>query len=401
MALILTREQRMLADSVREFLVEASPVSALRALRDARDPDGYSRGLWQRFAEMGYTGVLVPEAHGGLGLGHVEAGVVMEGIGRQLVATPFLASAVLGATALARAGSAAQQAAWLPRIASAQAIVTFAIDERPKHDPDAIETTARRTADGWRLDGEKRFVPDAHVADAWIVVARVAGDAERAGVRAAGGARPSGLARDAAPRTRALFLVPRDAPGARVERTTMVDAHNAGRLALADVSLPADARLGGAGDDAAGEAALQVTLDAARAALAAELLGVASEAFDRTVRYLNERRQFGKLIGEFQALQHRAAHLHTELEITRAAVLRALQSLDEDASRASPAVSVAKARACDSASLAVQEAVQMHGGIGMTDALDIGLYMKRARVAAELLGDAGFHADRYARSRGY
>lgn len=379
MAQVLNEEQALLRDSARDFLAEQAPVAQLRALRDARDADGYSRTLWERFAEMGYTGMLVPETHGGLGLGHAEVGVVMEQIGRHLTASPLLASGVVAATAIRRGGSAAQQPALLPEIASGGRIASLAVDEQGKHRPDRIALQARRAGDGWRLDGTKTFVLDGHVADTLIVAARTGGSPD-----------------DDAGMT--LFLVPRSIAGVTIERTVMVDAHNAARIAFTDVALGAEAVLG---EVDGGRAALEAALDAGRLAASAELLGLADEAFERTLTYLKERRQFDRLIGEFQGLQHRAAMLYCDLELARAAVAKAAQSLDAGKESASIDVSIAKARAGRSATLAVQEAVQMHGGIGMTDEFEIGFFMKRARVLQELFGDANFHADRLARSRGY
>ena len=374
MPLILTEEQAMLRDSARDFLAAQAPVSQLRALRDTADVSGFSRDLWARFAEMGFTGVLVPEAHGGLGLGHVEAGVVLEQIGHQLCASPLLASGIVAATALMHGGTAAQQAAWLPRIGRGQAIATLAVDETSKHRPGAWATSARRDGDGWVVNGAKRLVLDGHVADLLVLAAALDGGAT------------------------ALFLVPADTQGLTVERIVMVDAHNAAQLRLEAVRLPADALLGSADS---GGAALAAALDAGRCGAAAELIGLADEVFQRTVQYLQDRRQFGKQIGEFQALQHRAAHLYSELEISRAALIKAQQALDADIAQAGAAVAVAKARAGKAATLAVQEAVQMHGGMGMTDAFEIGFFMKRARVLQELWGDANFHLDALARRRGY
>jgi acyl-CoA dehydrogenase len=374
MALIHTDDQTQLRDSARDFLSEQSPVSALRALRDSADADGFSRPLWARFAEMGYTGVLVPEAHGGLGLGHVEAGLLMEQIGHQLCASPLLASGIVATTALALSGSAAQQAAWLPRLAAARAIATLALDETGKHCPQALSTTARADGNGWVLDGAKTLVLDGHVADLFIVAARV-------------GETGTGL-----------FLVAAGTAGVQVERTVMVDAHNAARLRLEAVRLGADALLG---TPETGAATLAATLNAGRCAAAAELLGLADEVFARTVDYIKQRKQFGKLIGEFQALQHRAATLHADLEISRAALMGAQQALDADIHTAGKAVAVAKARAGRTATTAVQEGVQMHGGMGMTDAFEIGFFMKRARVLQELWGDHHFHTDAFASHVGY
>ena len=380
MPLILSEEQTMLRDSARSFLSDQSPVSALRQLRDSADATGFSRSLWGKFAEMGFTGVLVPEALGGLGLGQVEAGVVMAQIGHQLCASPLLASSLVAVTALRQAGTPAQQQQWLPQLASGQAIATLAVDEVAKHRATGFATTARADVDsgghGWVIDGAKTLVLDGHVADLLIIAATLP---------------DGGLG---------LFLVTPQVAGLQIERTAMVDAHNAARITLQGVRVGADARLAGP-DAGSSAAALSAALDVGRAGAAAELLGLADEVFDRTVQYLKDRRQFGKAIGEFQALQHRAAHLYTELEITRAALLKAQQALDADIHQAGAAVAVAKARAGRTATLAVQEAVQMHGGMGMTDAFEIGFFMKRARVLQELWGDSNFHLDALARRSGY
>jgi acyl-CoA dehydrogenase len=374
MTLVLTDEQRMLGDSVQSFLGDRAPVAHLRKLRDSHDAAGFSRELWREFADQGYSGVLVPEAQGGLGLGIVEAGLISERLGHTLTPTPFLSTAVLAAWVISRAGSAAQQDRLLPRIATAETVVALAVDETSKHRPQAIATQAARDGAGFVLDGDKIFVLDGHVADTLVVAARTGPDALT------------------------LFLVEAGAAGVEIERTVMVDAHNAARLRLRNVRVGADAVLGATDG---GAALLEQLLDVGRAVVAAELLGVADEVFDRTVAYLKERKQFNRPIGEFQALQHRAAQLYCDLELTRAIVLKALQAVQKDATRARVLVSQAKARACATANRAVQEGVQLHGGIGMTDDLDIGLFMKRARVLQELYGDAGFHADRAATLGGY
>ena len=374
MSLLLNEEQSMLRDSARSFMAEQAPVAQLRALRDANDQAGFSREVWAKFAELGFTGILIPEAHGGLGLGFVEAGTVMEEIGRNLTASPFMISSVVAATLLMRAGSDAQKARWLPALANGSLIATLALEEHAKHAPERIAMQARPQASGFELNGSKTFVIDGHVADLLIVVARTS---------------EAGLS---------LFLVPRDAAGLSIERVTMVDSRPTARLTFSGVQVGADGLLGGLD---AGAAPLAVALDAGRAAAAAELLGLADEVFLRTTDYLKARKQFGKLIGEFQALQHRAADLYCDIELARAAVMGALQALDADPAGALRDVAVAKSRAGASATRAVQEGVQMHGGMGMTDAFDIGLFMKRARVLQEYLGDSAFHADRLARHRGY
>jgi alkylation response protein AidB-like acyl-CoA dehydrogenase len=379
MPLVLNEEQNMLREHARGFLSKNAPIAHLRKLRDSKDAIGFARPLWKEFVDLGWAGILIPTDHGGLGLGHVEAGVVMEELGRTLTPSPFLSTAVLAASTIARAGNDKQKSAYLPKIASGDLIATLAVDETSKHRPEKIALSATRSGSGYTLKGAKTFVLDGHVADLIVVAARTS---------------------DAAGDTKGitLFLVDAKSRGIKTERTPMVDTHNAARLSFDNVSVGADAILGKLD---AGWDALAGTLNVGRAALASELVGASQEAFDQTVKYLRERKQFGKLIGEFQALQHRAADLYCELEVTRATVLKALQTLDESFDDATAIVSAAKARAGASATLAVQEGVQMHGGIGMTDEFDIGLFMKRVRVCNELFGDANFHADLLARLHRY
>lgn len=238
---------------------------------------------------------------------------------------------------------------------------------------------AVRSGNGFKLKGAKAFVVDGHASDLLIVAARTAGESgDREGLT--------------------LFLVNPKSKGIEIERTAMVDAHNAARIIFNDAEVTADGVLGEVDQ---GGVLLEGILNVGRAAVASELVGVSEEAFTRTVTYIKERKQFGKLIGEFQALQHRAAHLYTEIEITKAAVMKASQTLDSDFDAAGAAVAVAKAKAGSTATLAVQEAVQMHGGVGMTDAFDIGFFMKRARVCQELFGDTAYHAEQLARMKGY
>ncbi|MGE9008419.1 acyl-CoA dehydrogenase family protein [Leptospira interrogans] len=379
MALVLTEEQSMLRDSARGLISDKAPVSHLRSLRDNKDATGFSRELWRAFAEMGFSGLLVPENFGGSGLGAVEAGVVMEEIGRTLMPSPFLSTAVLAASALTRSGSDAQKAAHLPKISDGSLLAALAIDEGAKHRPLQTKLQAVRSGNGFKLNGAKGFVVDGHTADLLIVAARTGGSAgERNGLT--------------------LFLVDPKSKGLAVERTAMVDSHNAARIEFDNVEVNADGVLGEVDQ---GGALLEGVLNIGRGAVASEMVGLSEEVFSRTVTYLKERKQFGKLIGEFQALQHRAAELYVDIEITRAAVLKALQTLDGDFANASAAVAVAKARAGTTATRAVQEGVQMHGGMGMTDQFDIGFFMKRARVCQELFGDSNYHADQLARMKSY
>src|SRR5712672_4298879 len=379
MALVLNEEQSMLRDSSRGLISDKAPVAHLRQLRDGKDATGFSRELWRAFAEIGFSGLLIPEDFGGSGLGCLEAGVVMEEIGRTLMPSPFLGTAVLAASVLSRGGSAGQKSEHLPKIADGSLLAALAIDEGAKHRPLQTKMVAVRSGNGFRLSGAKAFVVDGHTADLLIVAARTAGAAGE----------HDGLT---------LFLVDPKSKGIETERTAMVDSHNAARIEFSNVEVNADGVLGEVDQ---GGPLLEGVLNIGRGAVASEMVGLSEEVLSRTAGYLKERKQFGKLIGEFQALQHRAAQLYIEIEITRAAVLKALQTLDGNFDNAGAAVAVAKARAGSTATLAVQEGVQMHGGMGMTDQFDIGFFMKRARVCQELFGDSNFHADQLARMRSY
>ena len=351
-------EQRMLKDSARDFFREQAPVSRLRKQRDAkqngRDPD-----LWREIAALGFAGVIIPEEFGGAGLGYVALGAVLEEAGRTLVASPLHSSACAGASALLLAGTDEQKREWLPRIAAGGVIATLAVDEGAHHAP-GMSTLK---ASGGKLSGQKTYVADGHIADVLIV----AGEA-------------------------ALYLVRSDARGLTRRELITVDSRGAADLTFD--SVPAEPMQGGAD-------VIDAILDRARIGLAAEMLGQASEAFEITTGYLKTRRQFGQVIGGFKALQHRAAKLFTNLELTRSCVLAALDALDRDAGAVAEYASLAKARAGETLHLASNEMVQLHGGIGMTDEHDAGLYLKRARVAEALYGGASFHRDRYATQLGF
>ena len=377
----LTAEQQLLRDSVRRLLDARSPVSALRARRDQAGPGGFSGALWAEAVELGWSGILIPEALGGVQLGFTAAALIAEECGRTLAALPFLSSAVLAVTALLQCGSQPQQRALLPRIATGECLLALAVDERARHAPQKIDTFAVPEHGGYRLRGEKIFVLDGSVAHHLIVSARV-GSAEQ------GAEAPIGL-----------FLL--DVTDARIEidATSTMDSRSAADIRFLDVRLGQESLLGGGTGQ--GAAALERTLDAARALLAAELVGMGRECLRRTVEYLGERRQFGRRIGEFQALQHRLAHLYCELELATSLVRAASAALETPAADPRVLVSAAKAKCAEAALLAASEAVQMHGGIGMTDELDIGLFVKRIRCASETFGDIAFHRDRLATLHGF
>ena len=379
MPLYHTEDQAMLADTARQFMADEGNIAKqLRHFRDMGCKDGFGHSLWKQFGEMGFAGMLVAEADGGLGMGHVEAGIVLEEIGRNLTPSPFLVSSVMAATALG-AGNAELKGRYLPGLISGESVFAVAVDEGAKHRPERIKTRAARSGNGFALSGEKCFVVQGGSADMIVVAARTSGaDDDDQGIT--------------------LFAVPRDVAGLSLDSARLVDSSMAAHVKLDNVQLDADAVIG---EVDGGRDLLNEVLAAGRVGAAAESVGVASGAFAMTTEYLKQRKQFGQLIGEFQALQHRASHLYSELEIARASVIKAQQLLDAGSDKAELMVSVAKAKAGKAASLAVKEGVQMHGGIGMTDEYDVGLYMKRDRALAEFMGDMYYHAERVAKLSGY
>jgi len=379
MSLALSEEQELLRNTAREFVSENSPVKELRRLRDAQDPVGFSRSLWKQMGELGWAGIVLPEELGGAGLGYAELGIVLEECGRTLAATPLVSTTLLGGNALLLGGNETQKKEILPAVAKSERILALALQEGAHHAPYAIATQAVPTSSGYRIRGNKTFVLDGHVADQLVVVARTAGAAgEREGL--------------------SLFLVPRSARGLAVERTIMVDGRNAANLTLQGVEVEKSALIGSAGR---GADLLDPVLDRATIGLAAEMLGTLTEAFERTIAYLKERKQFGVPIGSFQALKHRAANMFVEVELSRSIVLEALRAIDENRPDVSQLASIAKARLSDAIHLIGNEAVQMFGGIGVTDEEEIGLFLKRARVAELTLGDAAHHRARFAALSGF
>ena len=377
MSLVLTEDQQLLKDSAKNFCQQIAPISVLRKLRDEKSERGYDEAVWQQMVELGWPGMAVAEEHGGFEFGYAGLGVVLEESGRTLVNSPLIASVLFGASLLTEAGSAEQKSALLPKVVSGELLLAVAIDEAPVHNPQHINTSARKDGDHYILDGEKSFVLDGHIANKLIIVARTEDDVEStAGV--------------------SLFLVDSDAQGLDIQRTLMVDNRNAARLTLQQVKVPVESLLGGEG---AGFEALDRVLDIVRIGVAAEMLGSATEVFERIVDYLKQREQFGVQIGSFQALQHRAAEMYSELELCKSVVRAAVGALDDDSKSAedrAKMASLAKAKLCEVSELISNEGIQMHGGIGMTDEFDIGFFIKRARAAQQFLGDAAFHRNRYA-----
>jgi len=376
---LLSEEQRMVRESARAWLQDKAPVSALRKLRNGGNADGFDPAAWTEMAEMGWAGMLIPEEQGGTGLGYQTLGIVLEESGRTLAASPLISTALGATSALLAAGTNGQKQDVLPRIARGELVATLAVDEGPHHRPENVALTADKSGAGFVLNGRKSFVLDGASADLIVVAARTSGTpTDKSGIT--------------------LFLVDAKASGLTRERLSTIDSRGVAHLTFADVRVGGDAVLGAVDQ---GASALEAVLDRACAGQAAEMLGQATQSFELTLEYLKSRVQFDRPIGEFQALQHRAAKMFTDLELTRSCVDAALAAIDRNTPDASQLASLAKAKAGDLLHLVSNEMVQMHGGIGMTDEHDAGLYLKRARVQEATFGGRAFHRNRYARIGGY
>ncbi|MEM9406058.1 MAG: acyl-CoA dehydrogenase family protein [Acidobacteriota bacterium] len=379
MKLVLDGAQQMLANTAAEFTGKHDGIARLRSLRDADDALAYDPNVWAEMADLGWTAIPFAEADGGLGMGLAEVVLITEALGRGLAPEPYISAVVL-AGSLLNGASDAQREAWIGATIDGSRRLSVAYQEDgARYDLSHVTTSASAAGDGWVLNGEKIQVIDGYDADGWIVSARTAGDA-----------------RDADGVT--LFLIPSDRVGASCTRQKRIDSRNAGLLKLDGVQVTAADVVGEVGS---GRAALGDAVDRATVALCGEMLGGMTEAFDRTIAYLNEREQFGVLIGTFQALKHRAAEMFVERELARSVVMASARAVDEGSADAAIQVSNAKARCCDAYQLLTNEALQMHGGIGMTDEHDIGLFMKRARVSEMTFGDASFHRNRFAELKGF
>ena len=379
MGLVLNEEQRLLQDTAKEFLASTAPIAELRKIRDEGIANQHSTELWQQMTEMGWSSITIPEAYGGLEFGYTGLGTIFEKIGRNLTASPLFSSAVMAASIIELGGSEEQKQALLPLIASGELVATVAIDDGPRHNPLGTLACLSANGDGFTLNGEKAFVAEAGYADKLIVLCRSAGGAGDA----------EGLS---------AVVVDANAVGVNAKPISVFDSRNYANVQFDNVAVEATAVIGDVG---AAWAFVEPALDRGRIIAACELMGVASESFDRTVEYLKDREQFGRKIGTFQALQHRASHMYAQLELLKSVLLDALGAIDEQRADLALAASHAKALASDTATLVVNEAVQMHGGIGVTDELDIGLLFKRARVLRDLLGTGRYHQDRFATLNGY
>jgi alkylation response protein AidB-like acyl-CoA dehydrogenase len=375
----LTEEQTMIRDQATAWVAEQAPVQKFREMRDSGIEQAFTPITWSAIVEMGWTGILVPEQYGGSDLGYLTFGVVLEQLGRQLVASPLFASGLVGASSLLLGGNDAQRQKFLPAIVDGTEILTLAVDEGPRHAPERIALEAQKAGAGFRLSGEKAFVPEGLAATTLVVAARTGG--------------PAGSSEGVT-----LFLVPADAPGLARRRLATVDSRGYADLSFDGVEVAADAVLGEVDQ---GFALLDAVLDRARAGLGAEMLGTAAQAFDMTLEYLKTRKQFGQVIGSFQALGHRAAGLFTNMELARSCAEAALQAIDAGADDVAELCSLSKSKVGDFLHQMSNELIQIHGGIGMTDEFDAGFYLKRARVLESLYGNQAFHRDRYARLLGF
>jgi alkylation response protein AidB-like acyl-CoA dehydrogenase len=379
MSLILNEDQRMLKESALGFCRENVPLSVLRRLRDTGDELGFDQGIWRQIVELGWAGMTIPEAYGGFEFGFSGLGIVLEASGRSLLNSPLISTVLLSATAINLGGSEEQKQAILPAVVAGDKVLAMAFDEKPHHNPADVQTSAVADGDGFLLNGRKVMVLDGHVADWLIVSARTSGStADESGIT--------------------LFLVDAHARGVRVVRNHMVDGRNAATVTLQNVRVGTDSLLG---NHDQGYVLLERVLDAGRVGLAAEMLGSMQEVFERIIEYLRHREQFGVPIGAFQALQHRAADMYCEIELCKSAVLAALNALDSESDEVPLLASLAKTKCSEVFFTISNEGVQMHGGIGMTDEFDIGFFLKRARVAQQLLGDQVYHRNRYATLKGF
>ena len=331
-------------------------------------------------AKLGWLGIMFPEEYGGAGLGHSDLMVVLEELGRGLMPEPMIGSVLLGGTAVAQGGTAAQRQALLPPLVNGDLLLALAYQEpQSRYDLHHVATRAERSGNGWVLNGTKQQVIDGTGADRIIVSARTAGaPTDRDGIT--------------------LFLIDSHAPGLTVHRQWRIDSRNAALVELRNVAVDADLVLG---TPDGGADLLSTVIDHATIGLCAEMLGGMSIALEMTLDYLRTRMQFGVPIGSFQALKHRAAKMYIETELARSVVMGAHRALDEQSPEVPSLASVAKARCSDAFVLIANEMVQMHGGVGMTDEHDAGFFIKRARTAEMTFGDAAYHRARFAALRGY
>lgn len=379
MKLVLNEEQQFLKDTAKDFAEERTPITHFRNLRDTNDPAMWDKNIWEEMVNLGWSGILIPEEYGGSDFGVTGMSVVLQECGKTLTPSPLFATAVLGAYAIKEFGDNEQKSKYLPLIASGKITTAVAVDESSHHNPANTELSAVTSDNGFVINGSKKLVVDGSSADVLIVLARTSGSkGELAGLT--------------------LFIVDSKADGIIRSKLEMADSRNYANIEFNNVAVGASSVLGS--QEAGGEA-IDHILDIGRIALSAEMLGNSEAAFSTTIDYLKERKQFGVLIGTFQALQHRAAEMFCEIELTKSSVMAAMQGADENSNQLQVLASLAKSIAGDTLHLISNEAIQMHGGIGVTDEYDLGFFLKRARVAEQIFGSVNFHKERYANLSGF
>ncbi len=378
MNLVINEEQQMLKTSAKEFLKNRAPIEALRKLRDSKDPKGYDPQLWKEMAEMGWASLNIPEAYGGMDFGFVGFGQVLEEMGRTLVASPMVSTCLVGTSIINFGGNTMQKENFLPRIAEGSILLSLASEESNAHRPLKVSTQYSKTDDGYSISGKKVFVLDGNVADYFVVTTTDASNASANGIT--------------------LFIVDAKSEGITIEKKIMMDSRNAAIVTFDNVKAT-EADL--IGEEGKGKKTLEKALDIARIGLSAEMLGSMQEAFDRTISYLKERKQFGVVIGTFQSLQHRAAQMYCEIQLCKSLVIKSLQAIDTDSPMLPYMASMTKSKVGEVLQLITNEGIQLFGGIGMTDDEEIGFFMKRARVAQQTFGDYNYHLDRFARLSGF
>ena len=374
MALILNEEQQSLKDIAREFLQKNAPVTHFREIRDTNNELGYDEVLWKEMVNLGWSGILIPEEYGGFDFGMVGMGSIFEEMGKTLTPSPLFATGVLGASLISIGGNDSQKQTLLPKIVEGSLTTALALEENNRHSPNVISTSATKSGENYEISGEKTFVIDGHSANLLIVAARTEGSIDD----------ESGIT---------LFMLDPKTDGLEITKTSMVDSRNSAQVKLRNVVVSSSDILGGLNN---GSGILENVLDRAQIAISAEMLGNASQAFQITLEYIKERKQFGAVIGTFQALQHRAAEMYSEIELTKSSVIAACNAVDENSNDLKRMASLAKFKAGETNHLVTNEAIQMHGGVGVTDEYDVGLYLKRARVTEQIFGNSEYHIDRYA-----
>ena len=379
MKLVLSEEEQFLKDTAKNFAAEKSPISHFRALRDNDDPTLWDKEIWSEMVKLGWPGILIPEEYGGSNFGVAGIGVILQECAKTLTPSPLFATGVLGAYAISNYGNEEQKKNYLPKIVNGEITTALAVDEFSHHNPNDSVMSAKKEGSNYVLNGKKIFVIDGASADLFIVLSRTSGNSgDTAGMT--------------------LFLINADASGIEKIKLDMADSRNYANIVFNNVLIDSSQILG---NEETGGETIEDILDIGRIAISSEMLGNAESAFDTTLDYLKQRKQFGVLIGSFQALQHRAAEMFCELELTKSSVMAALRAADENSNELQRMSSLAKTIAGETLHLVSNEAIQMHGGIGVTDEYDIGFFLKRARVAEQIFGSSKYHTERYANLSGF